>query len=248
MGHRHRGGPKETMRDAASIRELVWYRQLLPRLSTFHVYKGVALTSFMVVFFTAYFLLLNFPAYPVTRMPVTALDRLIGFHPSSLALYFSLWVYVSLAPSWMMDKDQLVAYFWASWGLGISGCAFFYFWPTATPPPDIDWARYPSYGFLKTVDDAGNACPSLHVAFAVFSGIWAHVGLRQMRSPAWALAINWVWCLGIVYSTLSTKQHVVLDVAAGAVLGVAWFLIHRQLILPLARASRRPRVAALSSS
>lgn len=223
------------MRDEASIRDLVWYRQLLPRLSTYYIHKGLALTGFMTVFFIAYFLLLNFPAYPVMRMPVTALDRSIGFHPLSLVLYFSLWVYVSLAPSWMVRREELLAYFWGCLGLAVSGCAVFYFWPTATPPPDLDWTQYPSYGFLKAVDDSGNACPSLHVAFAVFSGIWAHVGLRRMRSPAWALAINYSWCLGIVYSTLSTKQHVVLDVVAGAALGVAWYFIHRYLILPVVR-------------
>jgi len=31
--------------------------------------------------------------------------------------------------------------------------------------------------------------------------------------------LNVAWCLGIVYSTLATKQHVLLDVIPGALLG-----------------------------
>jgi membrane-associated phospholipid phosphatase len=235
---------KDPMHDQASIRQMIWYRQFIPRLGVFFVYKGVAEAGFMAAFFTAYFLLLNFPVYAVTQMPVTALDRAIGFHPLTLVLYFSLWLYVSLAPSWMIAKEELVAYLWASLGLAVSGCAIFYFWPTATPPPDVDWSRYPGFGFLRSVDDSGNACPSLHVAFAVFSGIWTHLVLRRMRCPVWVLAVNACWCLGIVYSTLSTKQHVVLDAVAGTVLGAVWFLIHLQLILPLARKRQSQPVLA----
>jgi len=43
--------------------------------------------------------------------------------------------------------------------------------------------------------------------------------LREMRSSPWLLGLNWAWCAGILYSTVATRQHVVLDVLAGAVLG-----------------------------
>ena len=42
---------------------------------------------------------------------------------------------------------------------------------------------------------------------------------RQFSAPGWLLLLNWVWCIGIVYSTLATRQHVALDVAGGVVLG-----------------------------
>jgi membrane-associated phospholipid phosphatase len=76
------------------------------------------------------------------------------------------------------------------------------------------------------VDLAGNACPSLHVAFAVFTGIWMDRLLKEMRSAHVLLALNWLWCLGIVYSTLATRQHVVLDVIAGAALGALTASVH----------------------
>jgi membrane-associated phospholipid phosphatase len=42
-----------------------------------------------------------------------------------------------------------------------------------------------------------------------------------MRAGWIVRAVSWVWSLGIVYSAMATKQHVALDVLAGAVLGLA---------------------------
>ena len=58
------------------------------------------------------------------------------------------------------------------------------------------------------------------MATAVFSGIWLHHLLRGIGAPLWATIVNMLWCAGIVYSTLATRQHVTVDVVAGALLGV----------------------------
>jgi membrane-associated phospholipid phosphatase len=44
--------------------------------------------------------------------------------------------------------------------------------------------------------------------------------LRRFGAPLWILIFNGVWCIGIVYSSLATRQHVAVDVLAGLVLGV----------------------------
>jgi membrane-associated phospholipid phosphatase len=87
------------------------------------------------------------------------------------------------------------------------------------PVPAIDWSRHPSMAFLKSADAAGNACPSLHVAFAVFSACWFGRLLRQLGAGRIARIGNVLWCAGILYSTVATRQHVFLDVVAGAALG-----------------------------
>ena len=101
----------------------------------------------------------------------------------------------------------------------VMGLLIFYFWPTASPSPDIDWTQYPDMDILKNIDASGNAFPSLHVATAIFSGAWFQRLLRRFGAPQWALALNWIWCAGIVYSTLAIRQHVAVDVAAGLLLG-----------------------------
>jgi membrane-associated phospholipid phosphatase len=222
------------MLDPAEIEALNWYRQPVRRLLWHLPLKVAGLVLYMLVFFAAYFALLRHPLFAVSQVPLTALDRLVPFCPQALVLYLSLWCYVSLAPSWLMARDELLAYLWSVIGLGASGCAFFLFWPNAVPPPQVDWSLHPGFAFLKTVDDAGNACPSLHVAFAVFSALYIGVMLRRMRAPAWMGLLNWAWCLGIVWSTLAVRQHVALDVYAGSLLGAAWFVLDRRVVVPLA--------------
>ena len=196
-----------------------WYRQIAAVIPRHLWLKSVGTTLFIVLFFGAYFYLLKDPAYPTTVMPVTWLDHLIGFQPLALPLYLSLWVYVSLPPTLLATRRELYGYGLAMAGTCLGGLIVFYFWPTAAPAADIDWARYPDVNLLKSMDASGNACPSLHVATAVFSGVWLHHLLRRFGTPPWLLRINGLWCLGIVYSTLATRQHVAVDVLAGLALG-----------------------------
>lgn len=186
-----------------------------------HVYlKAIGTPLFIALFFGAYFYVLKHPVYPTTLMPMTALDHLISFQSPAFYVYVSLWVYVSLPPALLVLRRDLYGYGAAMAAMCLTGLGIFYFWPTAVPPADIDWVRYPDMEFLKNLDAAGNACPSLHVATAVFSGLWLHCLLRRFEAPWWMLLINGGWCAGIVYSTLAVRQHVVVDVLAGLVLGV----------------------------
>ncbi|HEY5292966.1 MAG TPA: phosphatase PAP2 family protein [Burkholderiales bacterium] len=197
-----------------------WYRQAAAVISR-HVYlKSIGTTLFIGLFFGAYFYLLKEPAYPTTVMPITLPDRLIGFQPLALPMYLSLWVYVSLPPALLATRRELYGYGLAMTGTCLAGLIVFYFWPTVVPAANIDWAQYPDVAFLKSMDASGNACPSLHVATAVFSGIWLHRLLRRFGAPPWILILNWAWCIVIVYSALATRQHVAVDVLAGLVLGV----------------------------
>ena len=193
--------------------------------------KAIGTMVFIAVFFGAYFYLLKNPAYPTTVMPATPLDRMISFYPQAMPLYISLWVYVSLPPVLLATRSELYRYAAAIAFTCLAGLIIFYFWPTAVPVADIDWAEYPGVDFLKNIDASGNACPSLHVATALFSGVWLHHLLRRFSAPRWLLMLNWAWCIGIVYSTLATRQHVALDVAGGVVLGglaACFSLRHRQ--------------------
>ncbi len=199
----------------AGKRALVWWPVKM---------TGTALG--MAAFFAVYLWLLRHPLFPVTLMPVTAVDRWIGIQPGAVGLYFSLWFYVSLAPALLIDRRELVSYGFAWTALSVIGLGIFLVWPTAVPPLEVDWSRYPLLAFLKSADAAGNACPSLHVAFAVFSAMWFARLLRQMRAGRVARALNWLWCLGILYSTIATRQHVFLDVLAGAGLGAVVAAVH----------------------
>lgn len=200
--------------------------QIGSRLSTAWPVKMIATTLGMTGFFLVYFWLLQHPLHPVVIMPLTAVDRWIDFQPMALPLYLSLWIYVSLAPSLVIDRRELLSYGLAATALSAIGLGIFLFWPTAVPPSALEWSPHSAVAFLKSADAGGNACPSLHVAFAVFSAIWFERLLRQMRVGRIIRALNWLWCIGILYSTMAIRQHVSLDVLAGVVLGGAVATAH----------------------
>ena len=68
---------------------------------------------------------------------------------------------------------------------------------------------------LYQMDAAVNLFPSIHCMDSWF----CVVVLRNIRKvPGWYMTITWIWAAAICASTLFTKQHGILDVAAGIAL------------------------------
>jgi len=198
---------------------------LAARLRAFWLAKPLGVAGGMSAFFLVYFAILKHPQFPVFTMPLTAPDHWVPFQPLALLLYVSLWIYVPLLPALLDKPRDLLRYALAAFAMAVFGLVCFLLWPTAIPSTEIKWAQYPAMAFLKSVDGSGNACPSLHVAFAVFNAAGLQRLLREIRAGSVLLLLNLFWCAGIVYSTMATRQHVALDVLAGTVLGLlfaAW--------------------------
>jgi membrane-associated phospholipid phosphatase len=214
---------------AAGVAPRSSYSELKYRLRFAWPLKAFGTAALMGVFFAAYFALLRHPAFPVTLMPVTRLDRALPFQAWSMIFYASLWVYVPLASAPLANWNELRRYGFSAVLLSAAGLAIFWAWPTAVPRDPIESGDDAAFAFLRSVDASGNACPSLHAAFAVFSALWLDRALRDLRAEGWVRWMNAAWCAGIVYSTLATKQHVAVDVVAGAALGAiaAWLALER---------------------
>jgi membrane-associated phospholipid phosphatase len=205
-----------------------------------HALLKVVGTSFWVsAFFVGYFHILRSTAHEAVVMPLTALDRLIDFQPTTLFVYLSLWFYVGIPPALFYGLRELLTYGWWAAGLCVTGLACFYFWPTAVPPSPVTTTDFPGFELIQGIDALGNACPSMHVATAAFSAFWLHRLLRELDAGRGVLALNWCWFILIAYSTLATKQHVVLDVLAGLALGTAFAVLSMR---------NRPRPASPSFS
>lgn len=187
-------------------------------------FKLIGTSVFVSIFFWAYFFLLKNPAFPVSVMPLTVVDAWVGFSPLALIPYFSLWIYCSLPVMVMPERRRLINFGVWIGAMCLLALSIFYVSPSAVPVADVDWSQYPGVAFLKEVDAGGNACPSMHVAAAVYSSFWLYWLMSELRVGWRAQSIQILWGLAIVYSTLATKQHVFLDVVAGIVLGIvfAW--------------------------
>jgi len=179
--------------------------------------KAAGIPAFIAVFFAAYFAVINYPQFAVTWVSATPVDRWIPFQPWTVPIYCSLWIYVSLPAALTGSLPALLRLLVASTGLALLGLIVFWLVPTAI--------HTEGGGFLKTVDQGRNACPSLHAAFAFFTAGCLGPIFRRLEVPRWMHEVNWAWCGLIVLSTLTAKQHMLTDLVAGAPLGAgaAWW-------------------------
>jgi PAP2 superfamily protein len=204
-----------------TLQRETWTHELRRRVRTLWALKMLATVIGVAVFFYAYFWVMRHPLSAATAMPMTWIDDLVSFSPQSFLLYASLWVYVALGSALARDGLELAAWGAACFAMTVVGLGIFMALPTKVPDFAIDWSRYPSLEFLKAIDVSGNACPSLHAAFAVFTAVVLHGQLTAIRAPRALLVCNALWCLGIVYSAMATRQHLALDIIAGSVLAGA---------------------------
>ncbi|RYF35141.1 MAG: phosphatase PAP2 family protein [Comamonadaceae bacterium] len=216
-----------------------WRSEIWFRMRHLFLLKLAGTSVFIWLFFIAYFHLLRHPAQPPMVMPLTPLDHWIPFQPKTLFAYLSLWLYVGVAPGLQRSFRELLVYgVWAV-TLCVAGLTVFYLWPTAVPALTIDVSGYPGFAMLQGVDATGNAFPSMHVAIAMFTVIHLESVFRDTCSPALFRWLNFLWFAAIVWSTLAIRQHVVLDVVGGSVLG---------LLFAWASLRWRPRPLRLSSN
>lgn len=220
-----------------------WHVRAARRLMHWWFFKATGTAAFMGIFFYSYFAVLRAPTGPVTIMPTTWLDDAIPFWPPAFYLYASLWLYTALVPALQPSLLRLLGYGCGIGALCLSGLVAFSFFPTAVPFGFADWLVDPSLSLLRSLDMGGNACPSLHVATALFSALCLRRLLLELGGPGWIRLLNWIWCALIVYSTMAIKQHVFWDVLAGATLALVFALLYphfeRRLVEPGASPASR---------
>jgi hypothetical protein len=202
-----------------------WIRQIAARIAILWPFKAVGTMLFMGVFFWGYFGVLRNPLFPTTIMPLIGLDAWVPFTPLAFPAYVSLWFYASLAPA-LLGNFRTLAIFgqWMA-GMCLFSLGIFWLFPTAVPAAEVDWSLYPQMAIIKDTDAVGNACPSLHVAAAVFSAFWLDRVFRAVGAPLTLRSLSGLMCLAILWSTVATRQHVVLDVLAGTVVGIAFAVL-----------------------
>ncbi len=160
------------------------------------------------------------------------LDSLIPFSDDAVWLYLSLYLLMPIAPLLMVELDELRRYATGMLTLSLTGDFIFLFWPTFCARPAAAGTNF-LYQRLVAFDSPGNAFPSLHAAFAVFSvlccdRVLAASGDRgrppRAFAPGGRRALLYGWTAAILYSILATRQHVFADLLAGAGMGVAAYL------------------------
>jgi len=204
-----------------------WLAGLWRRCITLFPLKLVGNTVATLGFFPLYFWIMR-NAGQAWVLPLTPIDGLVAFWPWLLPVYLSLWGYIALPVLLARDMRELVGFSLGCAAMTLLALLVFWFLPTAIPNFAVETTPGTSLQFLKMVDSAGNAFPSLHVSFSVFTCVVLARQLRAVGAPTWLRAVNVAWAVGIVYSTMAVRQHVLIDVLGGLALGVAFGLATRE--------------------
>jgi membrane-associated phospholipid phosphatase len=124
----------------------------------------------------------------------------------------------ALTPFVLKTPAQLRAFAWTFIAMIVVATPCFLLFPgdrrQASVESGVGWQSIVT--FARTVALEHNYIPSLHVAFAV-AGAWifAREGSTAIRTSLAA------WAITLIASTLLLHQHYLVDVVAGAALGVA---------------------------
>jgi membrane-associated phospholipid phosphatase len=162
------------------------------------------------------------PGRPL-HTPALAFDAVVPLRPAWALVYGPLYLFLIVLPVLVVRREEhirrtVLAYLFV-W---TSAYACFLLYPTIAPrPAEVAGEGFAVWGlrFLYSADPPYNCFPSLHVAHSLVSAAACyrvHRGVGIAATLAAAL-------VGV--STLFTKQHYVLDVAAGALLAAVAGLV-----------------------
>ncbi len=148
--------------------------------------------------------------------PLCILDSYIPWLPFSVLVYFSQFVFLLLGVIYAPNQHiATITYYSYLLAILLGGCVFV-FYPTFLTRLTFSEQIHPVieglYRFLYAIDIPNNCFPSLHTTLALI----AASSLRA-RSFVWQIVAS-LWSTAIILSTLTTKQHCVLDVVAGMLL------------------------------
>ena len=182
--------------------------------------------------------------FPPRQLWWTAVDASVPFVPGTVWIYFSDYVLVAAAFMLQNSWPEVRRYVKTYLALLLVGAVIHLSWPTVFPREafPLDGASFSARALatLRGVDAATSCLPSMHVAgsyLAAFS-LWRHRPAVFGGFLAWATAI--------AVSTLTTKQHYLVDIFAGLLLAAAIALVF--FWIPELRERQRSGWATASSA
>jgi membrane-associated phospholipid phosphatase len=202
---------------------------LLARLRCNLELKLILLLTVPTITTAAYLVAQRVIEFPVRTVPLTWIDRAIPFDPRWVWGYVSLYLLMPIAPLLARQSADLWRYTRGMLLCFAIGIVCFVLIPVAGPRPTGTPDHW-LYGQLILIDRSYNAFPSLHAACAAYAVVYGQIVSRDSTHPRLRialLALAWCWVAIILYSTIATRQHYLLDLVPGVLLGAACAVVGR---------------------
>jgi membrane-associated phospholipid phosphatase len=165
--------------------------------------------------------------YEIHRFELTTIDQNIPFLPWTIWIYVSGLIYMPIAYHFNRSVVSINKHAYTFSSLVILSSTIFWFYPTVYPRelfPVPDSTNEPTYlllTWIRQIDSPTNCTPSLHVSIAYLLAL----GFREISKKYFP----WIflWASLIALSTLTVKQHYVVDVLAGIAVAILLHFLFR---------------------
>ena len=186
--------------------------------------KYIAGALMYAIGYACYYLSNHNTFFVPRELPFTWIDAHAPFIPASVLIYISEYFYFAFVYILLSEYDNINKYLYSFFFLQVVSCAIFVAFPTIYPrelypiPVETpDWLAS-IWTWLRKQDAATNCLPSLHVS-SVYLSAFAFITDKKMKH-FW---VFFVWASFIALSTLTTKQHYVMDIITGLLFSLFFF-------------------------
>jgi membrane-associated phospholipid phosphatase len=162
-------------------------------------------------------------------LQMTWIDREMPFLPWTFWIYASLYVLYGVVYLTSRDMKNTNQYLYAILALQTVSVIIFWIWPTTFPrgdypiPEDTNAVLKWVFENFRKIDTPKNCAPSLHVSSCYLSSF---VFLQERRK---LFPFFFIWATAVAFTTLTTKQHYVIDIILAIPLAVGcWWFFHRK--------------------
>ena len=170
-------------------------------------------------------------------LPFSWIDSIVPFMPNSVWIYISEYIFFPVVYITCKDMVNLNKYFYSFLILQVVSVLIFWIWPTTYPrelfplPDDLNSLTHFVFSSLRETDTPANCCPSLHVS-SVYLSAFLFLDDQKKKFPFF-----FIWGTAIAFSTLTTKQHYLVDVISGFLMALATYWIFHRFVSYRATAS-----------
>ncbi len=189
--------------------------------------RWVLMISILVIFYLPY-LAVNHISAMHTTLPFIFGEENIPFLPWTILIYLS----VFMQGTFLFSKvhRSIFPSIFSILGIIVSlHIMFFISFPTAYPRECYSEQNI-LMDMFRTLDTPANCLPSLHVAVALLFGTCYQLGVKGASRAS--VILVWLWSLAIIISTLTTKQHYLLDIFGAIVLDGGIIFFFRKTLQP----------------
>jgi membrane-associated phospholipid phosphatase len=177
--------------------------------------------------YALYYITNHFPIVTPVLLPMGWIDLNTPFMPWTVLIYMSEYFYFAFVYILLRREDNINKYLYSYFFAQIVACFIFIVYPVTYPrelfpiPTDIPLWLQGMWTWLRTADAPTNCLPSLHVT-SVYLSAFAFITDKQ-KKLFW---VFFIWSTLIALTTLTTKQHYLVDIITGIMLAsfcYGWF-------------------------